>query len=311
MEAQVMDVSASGTGKSEVVEALREAIHSLLVIKGRLPVLQAVAQELKRMQGGQDYRVRNDAVLRVVRDSYDMLVVDLASLREGVTGRRGLFKKLRRHRHDLRRFGPDDVDLRPIQYIGTPLSKTAEAEFIASERAWMAARWNEVFDRLFPDGASVTKAQVDDLMNRFRKDTEPTKNDRNRVRAHRYEEASNGSAAYFQTLGQVEAQIQVFERYFNDLFLVLAKGSYEMTPLVAANAEGTARDLADLILLGSINWAVIRYGLVPEKAAPGDLPPWYWHRRKEFYERGGLLNEEASARAATARTVPANRRSED
>ncbi len=293
-------MSATATAVSEIVESLREAIHNLLVIKGRLPVLQAVAQELDRMQGGQDYRVRNDAVLRVVRDSYDMLVVDLASLREGVTGSQGLFKRLRKHRNELRRFGPDDVDPRPIHYIGEPLSKAAEAEFIASEREWMAARWNEVFDGLFPAGAPVAEAHIDDLMSRFRKDTEPTNHDRNRVRAHRYEDASKEGAKYFQTLGQVEAQIHVFERYFNDLFLVLTKGSYAMTPLVAANVESTARDLADLILLGSINWAVIRYGLVPEKAATDGPPHWYWFLREEFYKR----REEGPQQATSEATKP-------
>ncbi len=39
------------------------------------------------MEGGRALRVRNDAVLRVVRDSYDMLVVDLFSLREGAPRR--------------------------------------------------------------------------------------------------------------------------------------------------------------------------------------------------------------------------------
>jgi hypothetical protein len=295
-----MSASATATGKGEVVEALRVAIHNLLVIKGRLPVLQAVAGELERMQGGQECRVRNDAVLRLVRDSYDMLVVDLASLREGVTGRRGLFKKLRKHAHELRRFGPEDVDLRPIQYVGAPLSQQAEAQFVATEKAWMASRWNEVFDRLFPSGATVTESEVDDLVNRFRKDTEPTYRDRNRVRAHRYEEDSNAGAKYFQTLSQVEAQLQVFERYFNDLFLVLTKGSYDMRPLVAANPEGTARDLGDLILLGSINWAVIRYGLVPERVPFDDPPPWYWYRRKEFYERRAKpVDEDAAGQAAS------------
>ena len=48
-----------------------KSLRDVVVIKGRLPLLQAVARELERMEQGRDLRVRNDAVLRVVRDSFD------------------------------------------------------------------------------------------------------------------------------------------------------------------------------------------------------------------------------------------------
>jgi len=57
-------------------------------------------------------------LLRVVNDSFDLLVIDLASLREGMTnGDQGALTRLRQDPSSLRRFKPEDFDAK-VQLVG-------------------------------------------------------------------------------------------------------------------------------------------------------------------------------------------------
>lgn len=141
---------------------------------------------------------------------------------------------------------------------------------------------NRSFDRLFPGGAPVTREHVKDLIARFRRDTEATDADRNRVRAHPFERSFD--ASYYQSIAEVEEQIGVFERYLGDLYLVLTKVAFIMHPPVLATAEHTAKDVADLIVLGSINEAVFRYGVSSRDLSNQDR--WYWLCRQRFSSPG-------------------------
>jgi len=269
-----------------LVASVRRAIHDLLIIKNRLPMLREVFSELsRRRQAGAE--LRNDSVLQVVRDSGDMLVVDLASLREGVT-RDGFFKELHNHLARLRRFTADDSNLPGSRITSNDAStESFLAELDRRSRESITAERNKVFDRLFPAGAPVSSLHVGELIRRFRAETEPTDQDRNRVRAHRYENAARAGAEFFQTTEAIGGQIEIFERYFNDIFLVLTKTTYIMKPPVLADAGATARDLADMITIGSIDQAVLKYGLVSKE--PADSPRFYWELRQEFFAKGGTL----------------------
>jgi hypothetical protein len=153
----------------------------------------------------------------------------------------------------------------------------------------MAGKWNAVFDRLFPGGPPITDQHITDLIKRFLVETGPTDKDRNHVRAHRYEEMSPDRAKFFLSLDKLEAQFAVFERYLHDLYFVLTPGtSYSMRPLTAFNSESTARDLADLITIGSIHQATIEYGIV--KRTDDGVPPWYWYHREEFFKAGKMID---------------------
>ncbi|MEO7733850.1 MAG: hypothetical protein ABIY55_22995 [Kofleriaceae bacterium] len=60
-----------------------EAIDMLSRLKERLPVLLALIKELERIAaGGRRVPARNTLVLQMAHDSFDMLVIDLNSLRE-------------------------------------------------------------------------------------------------------------------------------------------------------------------------------------------------------------------------------------
>lgn len=245
-------------------------IHQLLVVEARLPFLLAVKAEGERMvaAGG---RLRNDVALRLFQDSHDMLVIDLDSLREHATE---IFKRLHQHRNILRRFRAKDIE------------RGADAEF--SE--FLAAGCNKHFDALFPDGEPVQDAQrIDQLIERFKTDTKPTERDRNDARAHRFGKRAKNAQAAFQTLEKVAEQVEVFKSYFRSVYLVLTGGNYMMDSVMFQwDWESTARDVADLIVLGGINEAVSQYGFVGED---DDNRLRYWYRRKQFFESGGKLTE--------------------
>ncbi len=94
---------------AELAKAFEEQIHILLQIKARLPFLLALAEELARI--GADKPVRNDIVLKIANDSFDLMVIDLASLREGMTnGDDSTLNRLAQHARDLRRLQPEDCD---------------------------------------------------------------------------------------------------------------------------------------------------------------------------------------------------------
>lgn len=92
-------------GGDPMAEAVHEDIRTLLAIKGRLPFIQALAAELRRMAAP----VRNDIVMRIVRDAFDLLVIHLASLREKMTKTDdSTLNRLVDCLPRLRRFTPDD-----------------------------------------------------------------------------------------------------------------------------------------------------------------------------------------------------------
>jgi hypothetical protein len=245
-------------------------IRQLLVVEARLPFLLAVKAEGERMvaTGG---RLRNDVALRMFQDSHDMLVIDLDSLREHAIE---IFRRLHQHPNILRHFRAKDMR------DGT------DTEF----NEFLAKGCNEHFDALFPEGEPAEDAQrIDNMIKRFEADTEPTERDRNDARAHRFGKRAKNAQAAFQTLEKVAEQVEVFKTYFRNVFMVLTGGNYMMDSVMFQwDWETTARDMADLIVLGSIEDAVERYGLVGEHE---DNRLRYWHSRKQFFEAGGKITD--------------------
>jgi hypothetical protein len=279
------------TASREAVRAeLSKAIEVLSRVKERLPLLKALAAELDRMAAGRHVIARNELVLQMAHDSHDMLVIDLHSLREHMLSDRGLFKVMAIHCRLLRRFTADDHNEEGI-FLGPPEHESIVKDSI---RNFMVARWNEVFDRVFPGRRTrVKEKHVEKLRLKFKQETQPTEDDRNMVRAHRYAEHHDPQAvsAAFQSLDRVEAQIKVFERHLRDLLFLATRGGHAMNWPITGDADTTAGDLADLIVHGSINWATIKYGMAPEYGVTvGDEPQWYWAYRKRFFEAGKMVD---------------------
>src|SRR5579871_192706 len=110
--------------KGEVVDALQAMVNAIIWAKRRYPMLLAAAKELDalsdvmRAKSGKEVPIRNDAVLQLLRDSFDMLVIDLASIREGLVERAGVLNRLRATPTRLRRCERDEIAPRPVVIVG-------------------------------------------------------------------------------------------------------------------------------------------------------------------------------------------------
>lgn len=133
---------------------------------------------------------------------------------------------------------------------------------------------------------------------------------RNKVRAHRYEH--HASTGPFQPPAKVEEQIKVFERYLNDLLFLTSRSSHAMNWPGTGDANTTARDLADVIVFGSINFATLGYGMAPRKHSEGE-PPWYWYYRQKFYEAGNQVadSNDGPVEESAAATDPVDAKPRD
>jgi len=194
-----------------------------------------------------------------MRDSFDMLVIDLYSVRERVS-RHGLFELLKQT---------------PERLSPTP-STISDAYFAAL----VTAQIRDAAVRLNRTDQPATLATVEALCARFRDDTNALDEDRNRVRAHRFQQKRDTSHLFI-VLPDLRQQIDVMRRYLEDLYLVLTHNGHSMD--LADESGNLAQDMADVIVHGSINRACNYYGL-PKKTEQNPTP-WYWHARRETLER--------------------------
>jgi len=150
-------------------------------------------------------------------------------------------------------------------------------------RESIARSVNRSLDWLAPGPGPVTSQGVKDLIRRFRKDTMPIDQDRNRARAHRFE--STADLSFFQSLPQIEKQLETFQAYVSPLHHVLTRNSMSFKLSWGSSSSGrAAEDLADIMVHGSINRACNAYG-VPRKT-PENLAPWYWKARHRYFVLG-------------------------
>jgi hypothetical protein len=243
-----------------IVQKLEEAIWAFLQVKNRYPVLMTAAAEVDALRTRPDLRDRhaNAHVVQILRDSFDMLVIDLYSIREAMTGRTGFF--------DLLRQNPGRLHISPSISNDTHLAQTVN-EGLHEAQVWLV----ETADPATTEG-------IESLCRRFREGTQPLDADRNRVRAHRYENRGKDVTKLFVSLPDLKDQIDLMWSYLYRLYLILTNRGYS-DELRVGDPKGTAKDLADLVTLGSINMAVTYYGMA--EVTPQNPHPWYWKARED------------------------------
>lgn len=288
--------------QDELLELLDEAISAYVVTKRRYPLLLATTSSLDTLierlkvknASPREPGIWNDAVLQLLRDSFDVFVIDLASIRERLVEKNGLLNRLKTECVRLRHCDPSEIPARPAMvHIHGDMSGVdrtriqTEVEQQARER--VAASINAALFRLIPDENPITPKGVEALIKRFMKATEPVDKDRNHVRAHRYEHRNFDRQKYFQPLDELQGQLDIIERLLGDLYLVLTRNAFIFRLDFHASTERTAEDLADIMVHGSINSAVNAYG-VARKTNKNPVPWYYYHRRK-FFESPSEPNE--------------------
>lgn len=252
-----------------VEKMLDDAVWAFVLVRRRYPLLVATLDELERLEARFPDHHANDGVLRLVHDSFDMLVIDLCSVREGLVSSKGLLNGLRRDQQAVRRRVPSE--------FRTSVDGRAIDDFLARR---IAADINAAIDRLFGASDPVTEQDVLQLIARFRADTKSIYLDRNKVRAHRYEPGARDWARCFIPLRGLEAEIETLEKYLKDLHLAITSGSFAMDLNFDASPQAAGQDLADIIIHGSINCATLAYGMAGEASGPDAPAPWYWAKRQ-------------------------------
>ena len=280
----------SDSQKDDVVAALEAAIHAFVRTKRRYQLLVAAASELDRLTDtmnvrradGNETPIRNDAVLQLVRDCFDMFVIDLASIREGLVEPMGVLNRIKENPSRLTRCDASKLAPRPVMVIGGDDHERVAAEVDACRRELVAKGINEALERLVPGEYPVTPEGITKLIAKFIKATDPVDKDRNHVRAHRYEHRPFDRHRHFQPLPAHQDQLDLFEQLLGDLYLVLTRNSYHLELRFQASHSRTAHDLADLMVHGSINEATRAYGVV--RKCPDNPVPWYYFHREKFFD---------------------------
>lgn len=265
MAEEVPGEGGDSPAEDRVVVELERAIELFLLVKRRYPLLMATASELAVVRTLPNERpFANGAVLQVLRDSFDMLVIDLFSIRQRLVKGEGIFALLR-----------DDPER---LHVREPAVADADLKRIVAGQIREAARWLTQVDE------PATAGTVSALCGRFIKETLPLDRDRNQVRAHRFEHEGRDTSKLFIELPALQGQIDVVGAYLKTLYLVVTHHGHSMD-LNFGDPNGFAKDFADLIVHGSINGAVEYYGLAKE--TPDNPRPWYWYARRETMKRLG------------------------
>jgi hypothetical protein len=252
----------------EILDLLEDATWAFALVSRRYPLLMQTASEVEGLEQRFPERVQNEGLIQLFRDSFDMLVIDLYSIREGLTGPGGLLNRLRDDPSPLRWRSPDE-------YGG------------GHKAALIAGSINVALARLVAP-APATSDAVHALIQRFLAATRPLDEDRNRVRAHRYARNNLNTGHLFIPLPELAGQIDTVARYVADLYLAITGNDSGTDLEFSGGSDGTAADLADLIVHGSINSATLAYGLAPQDETPDDPTPWYWAKRQSALATTGV-----------------------
>jgi len=266
---------------SPLSSALENAVWAFTLVRRRYPLLMETAAELERVRKHTEAKGHNDGLMQIMRDSFDMLVIDLFSIRESLVERGGLLDLIREAPGVLRRRAPDEFQ--PTT-TGAGLSDEDRERLLPELRREEQERYardiNTAIDSLVGPSETPTADDVQNLIAQFRRNTELLDRDRNRVRAHRYQRGNRDTTHLFIALPDLASQIDVVQRLLADLYLIVHNGSFAMAMTFACDPTGTAESLADLLVHGTINRATLAYGAVASEPTETDQRPWYWAKRE-------------------------------
>jgi hypothetical protein len=246
----------------------------------RLGLLKALERVLGEQAVDGKVRVRNHAVYRLAVDSYEMLVIDLASFFRGLLGKGG---------PGLTQLNNHLAKLTPGKNPTPKLEAGDEWKDSDLDTVEYECR-RQAFAGLFPECTRRKPRQEDVQKLKDRLDT--LSNDcrqlRDTVHAHKYERGEKTTTLQRLQLAKVEELLDDAEKVVNGLRLLGMKSTFGY-PRSPDDTE-TAQDLRDIMLHGSINAFCIKLGI-----GNGKQDPWYWQRRRDFYAsdaKGGARSDE-------------------
>ena len=271
-------------GEAAFKEWVEQREADLMTIRGeRLALLKGLEKVLAEQADDGIVRVANRAVYQLALDSYEMLVIDLASFFRGMLQKGPGLNRLNNHLSQLTPGKEPKAASRPRAatadvYVGT----------VDDDAPWLAkylhGHRRDVLHRLFPDCTSDKPSQEDvkKLKDRVYDLAERCITLRDSVHAHKYEHKNTDAVEVEEIermkLADVEELLEHAQSIVNDLRLLGLRSTFGY-PHSKADVE-TAKDLRDIIIHRSINRLCERLGI----GDGSDDDPWFWQRRDAFYE---------------------------
>jgi hypothetical protein len=248
--------SADAGIDSDIDNQLKRCRFAAYHTQQRYGLLVGTMARLRQLQGCfPQKQVYNSIALQPFRDSFDMLVIDLCSAAKAwLDDKSGLFKRLTQQPELLRRRTAED-------FGGGHFGET------------VVEGVNAAIAKLVPDEDPVGSAGIKLLSERFRIAMERVVNDRNKVRAHRYEQIRGAVDAktYQVSLEEYEAHVAYLIDHILQACLAINATAFD-TEIKVPHDE--VADLADVIFHGSISGATWTYRTVC-KAAKKQHPDRY------------------------------------
>lgn len=268
----------------------------ILTLKKRYFYIKAILDELTKITGGREFKIRNSILWQMLSDSYSMLIIDMASLYRSMAEQGGFFNQLKNHSAKLRRTSYRKIEAPSpniIEDTSSPLDDQSrnqiERELKEHFQKLVASNMEEQLVFLFPQlkgnpDKSISHKEIDDLKNRIMKRADEVLNDRDNLRAHRYQQGDEDKAKMAGlSLKQVGEHFEYLEGFMNAVRMVTLSGSMTYTDTNNANTERTAQDVADIIAMGSINQVCNEYK-IPDALKKAGGAPYYYVVREEFYK---------------------------
>lgn len=288
---------------------LSEIENDIVRIKTRLRYLEAIETELKTLAGSVGFRIKNDIIYQMVMDSYDMVVIDLASLCRGMLGKGGFFNQLNSHLKKLKRTNAKNI-VAPVGQIHSVTPMT-DQEWVAFEHSVaneakqrIKQSLDEAFERLFPPRPpkkqicftkifysspkaapveKVTQEDINLLKNRFETLVNDVIRDRDAKRAHRYEKRKANGGVEKLSIKRLAEDFKKIEQIINDLRALTIGGHFIYEPPTHASPQLVAKDVADLVILGSHQLIFRHFGVEEALKSGASILIYQQQFREAFY----------------------------
>jgi hypothetical protein len=247
----------------------------VLDLKKRFYFLEAVEKLLSTLPKGAG--MRNDVQLQMLNDSYSMLIIDLASLFDLLGQQRGFFEKLKAHAAMLSRANI----LETVQKNEHGLSD----DFLRNR---VTVSMEKALIRLFPKtedlNAIVSDKDIELLRSEIQKSASDLKDDRSKLRAHRFEIPERVKANIRPvTLADVRKYFDLLEDTMNAIRLVTLSSQLTYDDMNAMNVDTAAQDIVDMLLHGTINEIFSEFGISQELSSKGSNRIFFWQFRESFH----------------------------
>lgn len=261
-------------------ELLDDYEPSLTTIKNGLFIHSSIQKE--RIKTSPYEEIKNNIIIYkhdikdgstnyLIRTSYDMLIIELCSLAEGICYPNGFFDQVENN------FLPElnnriISNLIEINNEPDPFFKDSDIQF-----------FNRSFEDLFGTKLKpISKNLLSNVRSEFFTLIDPLMKDRNIFRAHKYEKNKGQTNKYPKlTMETISSQFHLIENLFNGFKMIYERGFRTYgSEVLFRNSESSAKDIVDILNYGGIQSSLEKFecNIIPLRGNK-----WHYQFREEFY----------------------------